>query len=343
MVIKKKKITVAKNKISRLVREYYYSIFPNKQIFEKMKKLNTLLIETINICNANCIFCGYQYMKRKKQIMNNETFKKTIDDFVMIGGGDIDLRVIVGEPLLDSKFIEHILYARSFSCIKKMTTVTNCLDLHKVGATNLLNSGLNEISISMTGFNVEMYKRIYRNDRYEQMKQNVLDLLRANDKLGRPVKITINLRIDKPMDEVLNYSGFDEVVKLAYSVDAPYYYDSWSGRIKSEDLTGNMKIRSTMFNFIKRKIPCLAIYSGIGILVDGTATVCPCRDLNGDSDLVVGNINNSSLKDIYYSERLEKLRDNWLEGKYIPNICRDCTHYNPYTYMMISEIKKQLT
>lgn len=311
------------------------------QFLKEMKKLRALTIETVNICNANCIFCGYQYMKRKKQLMGDETFKKAIGDFVMIGG-DLHLTVVVGDPLLDPKFVERVSYARSFSCIKNISTITNCLNLHKIGAKNLLNSGLNEIGVSMTAFDAEMYRRIYRSKRYEQMKQNVLDLLRANNELGRPVKISIGLRIDKPMEEVRNYYGFNEVVELADSVDANYYFDSWSGRIKQENLVGNMKIRPKVFHFMRKNNPCSMMYSGVGVLVDGTVTVCPCRDLNGDSDLVIGNINESSLHDIYYSKHLEELRNNWLEGKYIPDICRDCSHYNPYTYMMLNEVRKRL-
>lgn len=243
---------------------------------------------------------------------------------------------------MDPKFVERVSYVRSFSCIKNISTVTNCLNLHKIGARNILSSGLNEIGVSMTGFSAEMYRRIYRSERYEQMKKNVLDLLRTNNELGKPVRISIGLRIDKPMKEVLNYPDFKEVIDLADSVEANYYYDSWSGRIKSEDLTGNMKIRPAIFHYMKKKNPCSMMYSGAGVLVDGTVTVCPCRDLNGDSDLVIGNINESSLPDIYYSKNLEELRDNWFKGKNIPNICRDCSHYNPYTYMMLKEVRKKL-
>lgn len=308
-----------------------------------MKKLRSLTIEITNICNANCIFCGYSFMKRKKQIMGEKIFRKAINDFVTTGGGDLHLTVVVGDPLLDLEFVERVSYARSFSCIKSISTITNCLDLHKIGAKNLLNSGLNEIGVSMTGFDAGMYRRIYRSKRYEQMKQNVLDLLRANNELGRPVKISIGLRIDKPMEEVLNYPDFKEISDLADSVDANYYYDSWSGRIRKEDLTGKMRLRPLYYyHFIKKKVPCSMLYSGLGVLVDGTVTVCPCRDLDGDGDLVIGNINTSSLQDIYYSSRLEQIRNDWLEGKHIPNICGDCSHYNPYTYMMLSEIRKQL-
>jgi radical SAM protein with 4Fe4S-binding SPASM domain len=214
--------------------------------------------------------------------------------------------------------------------------------LHNVGSRDLLTSGIDEIGISTTVFEPDMYRTIFRNNMYEQMKQNVLDLLRTNDELGRPVKISVGLRINKPIDEVLDSGGFNEVVTLADSVDANYYFDSWCGRIRPEDLTGNMKIRPlAMSHLMIKKNPCSMMYSGIGVLADGTVSACPCRDLDADSDLCIGNINNSSLHELYYSERLDALRKEWLAGAYIPDICRECTHYNPYTYQMLSEIKKQ--
>jgi hypothetical protein len=76
-----------KNRISILAGELFYSFFPDEQRLNEIKKLRSLTIETTNICIANCIFCGYQYMKRKKQIMKQEIFKKTISDFVETGGG----------------------------------------------------------------------------------------------------------------------------------------------------------------------------------------------------------------------------------------------------------------
>jgi hypothetical protein len=107
----------------------------------------------------------------------------------------------------------------------------------------------------MTGFDEAMFKRIYRsNTNFNQMKQNILELLRTNNELGRPVKIKISLRIDKPLKEVLNYPGFKEIVALTDSINTNYYYDSWSGRIKPSNLPKNMKIRPTSFHFMKKKI-----------------------------------------------------------------------------------------
>jgi radical SAM protein with 4Fe4S-binding SPASM domain len=171
------------------------------------------------------------------------------------------------------------------------------------------------------------------------MRDNVLELLRTNRRLGRPAEIHISLRIDRPYREVIAMPGFQEVLTLADSVEFNRYFDSWSGRIKQEDLTGTMKIRSKKLHVLKGRIPCSSLYFGIGVLVDGTVTACACRDLEGKSDLVLGNINTTSLREMWHSAKLKQLRNNWKRFGNVPDICSDCSHYNPYTYMMLNEVK----
>ncbi|MFH0959946.1 MAG: radical SAM/SPASM domain-containing protein [Pseudomonadota bacterium] len=327
---------------ARTTREYYYSILPDRELIRKIEQFpGELSIEPINICNANCIFCAYQYQERPRQRMSDNIFKQVITNYADMNGGNLHWTVVVGDPLLDPECVERIQYARSFSCIRRIETVTNCINLHRVGAERLLRSGLDVITVSTTGFDVDMYQRIYRNGHYEQMKENLLTLLRRNVALGRPVRVAIELRIDRPVEHIQNSSDFREVIKLADSVDANYYFDSWSGKIKPNDLTGNMKIRPNVYVLMKKRIPCAQLWIGIGVLVDGTVTACSCRDLNGDSDLVLGKINETSLRGLCHSERLRKLRNNWFRGEGIPEICSDCTFYYPYTYLMLPDFKKK--
>jgi len=336
-------INKAARRALRMARQYYYSFFPDAELMSILTRSpGALVLETVNTCNANCIFCAYQYQERPKTTMSDATFEKAISDYVNMGGGDLALIVVVGDPLLDPKFVRRVRWARAHPCIRNIETITNCISLHKFGAKNLLTSGLTAITVSTTGFDAEMYQRIYRSKLYRRMKQNLLDLLRTNHELGRPVKILIGLRIDRPVEEVLNNPEFKEVIELTDSIDANAYFDSWSGRIKPEDLTGNMKLRPNALMFMKKRTPCAQLWSGVGVLVDGTVTACACRDLNGDSDLVLGNINKSSLPDLYHSEYVKKLRGDWFDGRNIPNICRDCTHYNPYTSLMTIESKRKI-
>lgn len=299
-----------------------------------------LTVQTCNICNADCIFCGYQFMKMPKQVIDDILFKKSIDEFAAMGSKSVLLSGAVGEPLLDLKIVERIQYCR-FKQFKKIKMVTNCLNLHNIGAENFLKSGITDIYLSMTGFDFQMHKRIYRSKHFDQMKQNILALLRLNHALGKPVNIIVCLRIDKPVQDILNQPGFSEVSSLAESVSYNYYFDNWSGRIRKEDLTGNMKLRPQRLLFFKRISPCSLLYDRVAILVNGDIALCGCRELDGDSELVIGNIKDMSLERAYRSDRFQQIKRKWISSKQIPKICLDCSNYSPKEFLMLSENVRQ--
>ena len=68
------------------------------------------------------------------------------------------------------------------------------------------------------------------------------------------------------------------------------------------------------------------LYAGPQVLTSGVVTACGCRDLEGASELVMGNIHDSSLEEITSGRKIRNLRDRFYKGK-IPDICQDCRHY----------------
>jgi radical SAM protein with 4Fe4S-binding SPASM domain len=329
-------------RVSYTCRLYYRALFPDTGVMRQRETAcGEVMVEPTNICNANCVFCAYQYQKRRKQAIRYELFEKVLKEFVAAGGGQLTLSVIVGDPLLDPDLLRKFQRARSEPAITNIVTITNCLNLHRIGAKNLLTSGVTEIIISTTGFDPAMYQRVYRSSHYEQMKQNVLDLLRCNHALGKPARITIALRIDRPPEEVLNVESFQEVKQLADRVDWAFQnFDSWSGRIKQSDLPEQMKLRRPAPAFIKKRIPCGMLWSAPMVLVDGSVTACGCRDVNADSDLILGNARDATVQDLWQSSRLKKIREDWFAGRNMPDICRDCTFWHPYSKFMLREFKE---
>lgn len=332
--------------LSRRLRFACYRFFPDPQIMQRLREAapkKILAIEVINICNANCVFCGYQYQERRKQAMSDEVFEKSLRDYVEMGGGELSLTVTVGEPLLDPKFVQKVARARSEPRISNIFTITNCLNLHRVGARNLLTSGISWIDVSTTAFDAETYSRVYRSSHFEQMKANLLELLRTNHALGRPAKINVRLRLDRPPEEALTLPGFEEVKRLADSVDwNTTNFDSWSGRIKQQDLPGQMKLRRPTPLFLMKGAPCAMLWNGLTVLSNGTVTACACRDLDGTSQLVLGNIRERSLRELWHSERLRDIRQDWFARRHIPDICRDCTLYRSYAMWMCKEWRNEM-
>jgi MoaA/NifB/PqqE/SkfB family radical SAM enzyme len=326
-------------RVSKSLREIYYSCYPDKDFLSlsENRLVWGLRVETCNVCNANCIFCAYQYQKRKKKFMSENMFNKIIDDYIFMGGGNLGLTPVVGDPLLDPLILSRIQYARQFHSIKTISIFTNCINLHEVGIENLLTSGINSISVSTSGFDLELHDKLYRSKKAKNMKENLIKLLTVNRELGYPCEIKIGLRTCQSLNEVMSDKEFREIVKLSNEVDINYYFEDWAGAIKSTDLLKGMKIRPMSLLILRRKAPCWMLYGELSILSDGTVALCGCQELEGNSDLVLGNIMGSSLIDLYKSKQANMIRKNWLNGSKIPDICRKCRNYNPYTFGMLKE------
>ena len=300
--------------------------FRKKALIDRLSQaMYSVNIETTNICNAKCVFCAYQYQTRATGVMDMGLFHKIIAEFVECGGGNVGFTPTVGEPLVDKYIIERIRYARSHPEIKAISMYSNMLTLHKLGAEALVTSGLTALTVSTSGFDKEMYLRVYRSTMYDQMLKNVIEFAEVNNRLGRPVNFTVDMRVDRSLGEVLSYPDYHKVAAVVGidNIGVKFRYDSWGGKIKQEELTGNMKLRR---NLRPRSSPCTELFMGPMVYWDGKVGGCNCRDVDA-SELVVGNVRNQHLADIWFGPELQRLREEFTTSK-IKNLCKSCTHYN---------------
>lgn len=285
-------------------------------------------IEAANICNADCIFCGYQYLRRPKAILPFDLFKKGIDEFDALGGGSVGFNTVVGEPLVAPDLVEEIRYASSKKNIGRIGLFTNGILIDRVGAADLVTSGLDDITISIGGFDRETYARVYRVDRWDSVREGILNLLRENESSGSRVRICIALRSDVPIWESLKKPAYREMTRYRFDLEFNIrHYDNWSGRIKQESLSGTMRLKDLP---VKHE-PCSVLYRALKILSDGNVTLCGCRDLNGDSELILGNIRHRSLSEMWHDPRVEEIRNGFYLSQY-PEICRDCSMYEDLSF-----------
>ena len=104
-------------------------------------------------------------------------------------------------------------------------------------------------------------------------------------------------------------------------------FDTWGGLIKSEDMVGMMRL--ALPPLIKHR-PCSWTF-GLYVTWDGQIRACACRFAeterrDGKDDLYLGNLLESSLNEIWYGEKLKKLRRRFENGN-IPLVCKKCTVY----------------
>ena len=321
-----------------VIRKIYYTInqilrnfrtFIQKEKIEKKlkKRFLGLYIETTNICNADCIFCAYQHQKRDTGVMDDLLFKKLIDEYVELGGGNLGLTPTVGDPLVDKNIINKIKYARSFKEIKEIGMYSNLISLSLFNLNDFVNSGLNHLAVSTSGFDENMYKRVYRSNQYSRMYNNLINLLIENKKNNSPIDISVDMRSDLSLKETLSLKDYKKILNYISEEKCGYKfrYDDWAGKIKPTDLTGVMRIRNMFASLRFRFSACFEYFNGPMIYWNGDVGICGCRDVDA-KELIIGNAKNNSLKEIWYNEKHLNYLDNF--NKNTPSICKTCTHYD---------------
>lgn len=264
-----------------------------------------LHLEFTNLCNADCVFCPYQFQERKAEFMDDRVFRKAVSDFLRIGGGSVGLTPIVGDALIHPEFLSRVRYLRSQAEIDKIWLTTNAILLDKHGIRQVVESGITHINISTAGFDEAMYLRVYRNRSYQRMKENVYRLLEVNSQSQQPISITIALRPDLPLDEVMQQPDFQPVLRYKPTLDFTWSYTSANGRITGEMLPRTMRIRTVG----AKSESCVNLWNGPIVLPDGTVMACSCvAAIDAIKDLGIGNILEEDLSQIWGGHKLRELR-----------------------------------
>ena len=282
-----------------------------------------LHLELTNLCNADCVFCPYQFQERKTEFMSDRVLEKALGDFAKVGGGSVGLTPIVGDALIDPRFVERVKRIRAEPSIDRIWLTTNAILLDKHGIQEVLDSGITHMNISTAGFDEAMYVRVYRNKSYRRMRENVLELLRLNARRNRPIPIAIALRPDRPLEDVMKDSEFQEILAYHPELDFTWSYTSANGRIKRDALPAIMKLRHVSW----RKESCVNLWNGPIVLPDGTVMACSCvAAMDAVADLGIGNILESSLLEIWRSQGLRELRASF-GTESLNKTCAGCDMY----------------
>ena len=288
-----------------------------------------------NICNANCIFCAYQYNEEPKQTMSFELFKGAMHDLSDVGYvGTLLLTPTAGEPLADRNLFEKISYAKDRCGVKTIMFATNGILLEKNdNYKKIVDLGLSQVVISCTRFDDEAYQRVYRSREYNRVRSGVFKLLeykKQNLPNAGDLHIRISMSLESVTDEIWQsedmqrLKGYiDEGVCEFYPVNE---FDNWSGHIRQDDLVGSMKLKEPER---EKFVPCWRMINDLAVMPDGNVRVCSCRYYKTNKDdLCIGDVSKNKFNEIIFGDRHKKLLRNVAMGKW-PKVCEDCSLYEP--------------
>ena len=285
-----------------------------------------LQIETINICNASCIFCAYPGMTRKKGVMSLQLFEKIARDYAEMGGGSVNLTPVMGDALLDPHILERLQILKKYPAIKQITLTTNGIALKKYSDREIrrLLEDLSCIQLSIGGLDPATYNTMYNVDRFSQVKQGMERLLHLRDHVQSPADISFAFRTNDRNFETKFKPQLDKYREKGVKISHMSIFANFSGAIKEDEEKGLAVYPSRG----KKRSRCIYPCMNMVVCWDGNITAC-CDDFNGE-ELMIGHAEKETLAEVWSGKKRIALLDSFGKGTLLP-ICRNCSGYLPDT------------
>ena len=265
-------------------------------------------IETSSACNMKCPMCFTITDEYKANVkltyMKLELFKKIVDECVANGAFSIRLSWR-GEPTLNPHFVEMARYAKR-SGIKEVSTLTNALRLTPEMFEELVDIGLDWLTISFDGMG-ETYNRIRHPAVFED----------AVEKIRRFHEIRTRKGAVKP---VMKIQGIWPAIKE----NPQAFYDTFRGIVDQVAVNPLLDyLRQDTEIAYRPNFTCPVLWQRLAIAADGKVSLCIHDEL---SHHVIGDVNRESISSIWHGEALRAARQAHREhrGTQAYRACREC-------------------
>ncbi|RBQ31395.1 radical SAM protein [Arcobacter sp. FW59] len=285
-----------------------------------MKKFRKVHIEITNICNLKCTFCPPKILPNKS--MDLELFEKLNKELKEVTN---ELAYhIVGDPLVLSSLNDFLNISKENSLRVNITTTAN--NISQKHYETLLNSAIKQINFSINSYNANSHKKSL-----DEYLEPIIDFVKFAQKQVHEYFINFriwNLDEEKSAKE-FNKKVFDRLNKefnTSLNIDEIY-----------KEKPKNIKIaRKVFINFdeyfnwpdlknetVSQTGFCYGLNSHFGILASGD--VVPCC-LDKDAKINLGNIKNSSIKEILNSQRVKDIKAGFKNNMLVEELCQKCEY-----------------
>jgi len=296
-------------------------------------------IESTNCCNLSCIMCPVNTgkMVREQGFMSFQLFRKIIDEnkrFII--ENKFSTKPVwlhnFGEPLLHPNMFDMISYCKENGILCGIST--NAVLLNLGVAKKILESGLDEIIFSFDGAIKDTYEKVRVGADFDAVKENIINFLHMRREM-RTRKPYVSIRI-------LRMTETEEEIGKFYKMWQDYNVDNimvrnihtWAGQLKEVDRFSSLKCSRRA----GARSPCAFLWYHLVILWDGTVVPC-CFDYNGE--LPLGNVKDSTLAEIWNSEKTVNARKLHVSGNYSRILlCKGCEEWPDKASHLLWQVKR---
>jgi len=285
-----------------------------------------LIVETINVCNSECVFCPYSIQTRPKGVMKQPLFEQTVRQYIDIGGGFLSLTPIVGDILLDRNLQARVKFLQSVRNYIEPSVTTNLFALHRWSDEVIVEMlrTFKRIHVSCYGITQEECREITKTNYFGEFCQQLRRLLRIAEETGFLERIALGFRIiyHHSVEQVEEFQmrEFGRVLSVGSAV---MEYCNWGNSMRGS-LPGHARYVQDREN----TTTCALLAMALMVFWDGRVSACACCDYNASDELFLGNVSIDHLQDVYNNAVSQQLWVKHQQGN-LPPICKNCTFHIP--------------
>jgi MoaA/NifB/PqqE/SkfB family radical SAM enzyme len=271
-----------------------------------------LIVDPASHCNFKCRFCPTGHLElieatgRYQGSMAFDTFTRIIDDLQEFHEPVRVLRLYKeGEPLMNKRFADMVRYARSSDKIERIDTTTNGVLLTPKNSEKIIEAGIDQINISVNGLGNEQFVALVKTKvNFERYVENIKYLYSIRGNCEIYIKA-----IKENLSEDDQKRFLDIFSDIADRVFFEHLFPNWPG-FDDEIIPRQCAVGLYGDEVLERSV-CPYIFYSTTINSDGSVSLCV---QDWARNLVVGDVANETVRDIWLGQRLNSHRLSHLNG-----------------------------
>ena len=287
----------------------------------------SISIEPTTSCNLRCPECpsGLRSFKRDTGMLSVELFKKIIKQ--LHKKTTYLTFYFQGEPYLNPDFLEMVAVSSQHKLFT--STSTNAHYLNEENAIKTIESGLNQLIISIDGTTQEIYEQYRVGGSLNKVIEGTKNIINWKRKLKSSTPhVVFQFLVVKPNEHQLAdvkilaaELGVDE---LRFKTAQVYDYENGNSLIPENEnysrykkgINGKWRLKNKLQN------QCWRMWSSCVITWDGKIVPC-CFDK--DAKYNMGNISEIPFNKIWTSKEYDEFRSKLLKSRKEIDICTNCS------------------
>jgi radical SAM protein with 4Fe4S-binding SPASM domain len=289
-------------------------------------RLNALpveyIVETTAKCNLYCPMCPRETHPQPKSDMTPEVFERLVSE----AGETAEHMMLIGlgEPFMDAKIFQRIEFCHRHSISTLLSTNGTFLD--ERCSAKVLDSPLEQITLSFDGAKKETFEFYRKGAKFEKVRDNFVRFARMKKERGSKLQVVVQMvKMDGNAGEV------DEFLRFWGAVPGVDQL-----RIKADET--NLMRPDAGHTGGEWKHPCHYLWRGAAYIKEN-GDVYPCCQSYMLDGKPLGTIGREPLVEIWNGPAMQEMRRLHAEGRGVEvDICARCCTTIPHPVLVAGSL-----